>query len=179
MLPDDALVTVIRLIHEHRPRLIVEAGSGRSTPVLAQAVKDEGVGRIVSLEHLPEFAQRTQAMLLSNRLEAHAQVRLAPLEPHEAGDWYANAAWADLDQIGMLIVDGPPGHTGPLAREPALWLLRHRFSPGAVIVLDDTNRPEEQTILRRWEALVPGLKFTTLPHSTGAISHGTLPTGAA
>lgn len=142
MLPDDALDTITDLIREHRPNLIVEAGSGRSTVILADMLARIGAGRIVSLEHQPDFALATRNWLAENSLEEFAEVRYAPID----GLWYDPAATRDLEQIDMLLVDGPPGHLSDHARAPALPLLRGQLAPGAVVVLDDTHRQQEQEI---------------------------------
>ncbi len=171
MLPDDALDIVVGLIHERMPEVIVEAGSGRSTVVIADALSRMGDGYLVSLEHLPEFDLSTTELLAANHLDEFAEVRYAPI----VDGWYDPAAWADLTAIDMLIVDGPPGHLSHLAREPALRRLADKLSPGAVVVLDDAHRPQEQMILQRWAALHSGFEPKTFGHSTGAISYGILP----
>lgn len=169
MIPDDALEIVCRLIDARRPKLIVETGSGRSTVVLAAALRELGRGRLVSLEHQVEFHRRTDDMIATNGLRGFAEVRHAPL----IGDWYDPRGWTDLCAIDMLVVDGPPGHVGPLARRPALPLLRDRLTPGAVVVLDDTNRADEQATLRDWEAF--GLASSEIVrHSTGALAYGSV-----
>lgn len=147
MLTDEGLTEIIRLVEEHRPRLILEAGSGRSTVVLAAALR--GIGRLFSLEDSQHYAVETRRLLDENDLEAG--VRWAPLVMQEHGLWYAETAWHDLKGIEMLIVDGPLGASAPLARYPALPLLRDRLAADTVVVLDDTNRPDEQEILRRWD----------------------------
>ena len=43
-----------------------------------------------------------------------------------------------------------PGLTGNLARYPALPVLADRLAEGAYILLDDTERDDEQEILNRW-----------------------------
>ncbi len=172
MLPDDALDIISGLIGEHKPGLVVEAGSGRSTVVIADTLtrccEDS---RLVSLEHLPEFDLSTTRWLAENWLDEIAEVRYAPI----VDGWYDPAAWADLTGIDMLIVDGPPGHLSHLAREPALRRLADKLSPGVVVVLDDAHRPQEQMILQRWSALHSGFEPKTFGHSTGAISYGILP----
>lgn len=178
MLPDDALDVITGLISESRPATIFEAGSGRSTVVFASAARDIDA-RLVSLEHLPEFAGSTAATLSANGLDDNAEVRLAPLEPHgldlAAPDWYSRRGWADVQGIDMLIVDGPPGHTAERAREPALPLLHDRLSRGCVVVLDDLyRRRAEPSIWKAWQKL--GLSLPTIvPHSGGALAHGTMP----
>ncbi len=171
MLPDDAIDILALLIREHRPEVIVEAGSGRSTVMLADVLSRMGDGYLVSLEHLPEFELSTTQWLAENSLDEFAEVRYAPI----VNGWYDPAAWADLTDIDILIVDGPPGHLSPLAREPALPLLLDRLSPGSVVVLDDTNREQEREIVLRWGELMRGSHLHSIGHSTGALCYWILP----
>ncbi len=171
MLPDDALDIVTGLIHERRPEVIVEAGSGRSTVIIADTLSRMGDGYLVSLEHLAEFDLSTTEWLAANHLDEFAEVRYAPI----VDCWYDPAAWADLTDIDMLIVDGPPGHLSHLAREPAMRRLADKLSPGAIVILDDAHRRDEQMILQRWAGLYAGFQPTTVKHSTGAISYGIVP----
>ncbi len=66
--------------------------------------------------------------------------------------WYDPAVFADLSDIDLLFVDGPPGKSGPLARFPAVPVLADRCRPGAVVLLDDGGRPQERRMADRWIA---------------------------
>lgn len=179
-IPDDALALLAGLVELHRPALILEAGSGRSTIVLADALRKVGSGRLIALEHQRKFADEANSILGFNDLDGLAEARFAPLSAHRldlpaSPRWYARRSWADLHEIAMLIVDGPPGHVSELAREPALPLLHDRLAAGAVIVLDDTHRSWEQEILRRWETNFPDLTVTDrVTHSNGQLAYAVL-----
>jgi predicted O-methyltransferase YrrM len=172
-LPDDACALLRTLVLKHKPALIVEAGSGRSTVVMAETLREIGVGKVVSLEHELQFAAETVALLHEHGLEDHASVRYAPLEPHGKDllvpNWYQAKSWNHLEGIGMLMVDGPPGGTARYARHPALPLLRDRLLPGCVIVLDDVNRDPEKTIWKDW-----GITGKTIEHQKAKLAYGTL-----
>jgi len=146
-MPRDFLEKLVKAIEKRKPKLIVEVGSGSSTVTLAAAAKEAGA-RIVTLEHDPLFLKRTNGML--RRYGQTAEVRLAPLEDVGSFKWYAQEAWEDLEDIDVLIVDGPPGYLGPGSRYPALPLLANRLSPGALVVLDDIQRHDECAIVDRW-----------------------------
>ena len=61
-----------------------------------------------------------------------------------------------------------------MARYPAVPILGPRLSPGAVIVMDDTTRPDEAEV-SRWHADLPGSTLElVLPESGAAIL--TIPT---
>jgi hypothetical protein len=84
---------------------------------------------------------------------AFANVLEAPLRTHRIGSseswWYAVGALPG-GAIDMLVVDGPPWTTGPLARYPAGPLLFRRLAPGAVVIVDDAARADEGAVLERW-----------------------------
>lgn len=154
------LLEVFHLVERHQPPLVLELGSGTSTVWLGYVLERYG-GRLISVDHSPEYAERTRSMLALHSLEGTAQVRLAPLRPfHVDGRdfrWYDEQVFADVGEAGFLLVDGPPGATGQDARYPALPLLLKRLAPGAVIVLDDAQRPDEQEIVNQWLAAYPSL----------------------
>jgi predicted O-methyltransferase YrrM len=135
-----------------RPKVIVECGSGVSTVILARCMQLNEAGHVYSLEHLPEFADKTRWDLRRHGLEDWASVLTAPLRRYELrGEtviWYSFEKLPQIE-IDMLLVDGPPEETGKLARFPAA-LLFDRLKPGGVVFLDDANRDDEKTALRLW-----------------------------
>lgn len=155
-----SLERLIEAVLEHRPRTIVECGSGVSTVWLAYAAREFG-GKVVALEHKEKFAEQTRDDLRRHGLLDVADVRLAPLEDIEFDGqvfpWYCKEAWRDLSGIDMLLVDGPPKATGPRARYPALPALGSSLSNGCVVVFDDINRKDEKEILDSWLEAYPKL----------------------
>lgn len=154
------LLRLLSLVEQWRPKLVLELGSGTSSVWLGYALERTG-GRLVSIEHSTEYAEQTRTMLSWHGLERVAEVRHAPLRAlrvdGEEFQWYADSGFADLAEVGLLVVDGPPGPTGPAARFPALPVLAARLSATATIFLDDADRPDEREILRRWSESFPGL----------------------
>jgi hypothetical protein len=145
----------VRLVLETRPSLVLECGSGSSTVVLARCIRALGQGRIVSLDHDPSYARRTVELLRTCGLQDVATVVCAPLVTRNAGaevfQWYGPEYDPYLDRpIELLLVDGPPGKGAPLARYPAVPLLRDHLSRSCAILLDDGNRRDERTIAQRW-----------------------------
>ena len=139
---------------ERRPSVVVECGSGTSTLILARCLKLLGRGKVVSLEHELRFREKTQQLLQAAGLDRWAEVVLAPLQEvvlasGEVVQWYSPTDDVP-DSIDLLIVDGPPESTSPMARYPALPILHSRMAREALIVLDDGNRPDETTTARRW-----------------------------
>lgn len=156
----DFLALLVEHLRRERPAVIVECGSGLSTLILARVCALEGRGRVWSLEHEPYCAAQTRAALARYGLTRVARVIDAPLRRYRlaAGeyDWY-DLGGLPVQAIDLLVVDGPPGRLGPLARYPALPLLRGCLAPGCAIFLDDADRPDEQAIVARWCAEYPDL----------------------
>lgn len=150
-----ALLWIVDAIARTRPRLVVECGSGTSTFWLSRALARSGGGRLVALEHSAEHRERTRRWLADHGLDDVGDVVPAPLVRVrvDRGDY----DWYDLSgttlaprSIDLLLVDGPPGNTGPLARYPALPLLLPFLAEGALVILDDTSRKEEMQIAEAW-----------------------------
>jgi predicted O-methyltransferase YrrM len=145
----DLVDTVVR----KAPDLVVECGSGISSIWLGYAVREAGRGRVLALEHHEKYLEQTRRMVALHGLDDVVEIVHTPLVPVTIGDetwsWY-DAPLERLHDIGVLLVDGPPAATGESARYPALPLLRERLVDGAVIVLDDIVRADEQGVVERW-----------------------------
>jgi predicted O-methyltransferase YrrM len=163
----------VEMLTELRPGLVLECGSGSSTVVLARCLRRLGRGRLVSLEHDPEFARRTQAQLHLHGVEDLVTLVTAPLVERRTPDgrtfrWYAPTYESALSApVDLLLVDGPPGSAGPRARYPALPLLAPHLAPTCAVLLDDTDRPDERAIAREW-ARELGWRAIRLPTGHGA-----------
>jgi predicted O-methyltransferase YrrM len=168
----DFLVRVRERVLRRRPRVAVECGSGISTIVTALTLREVGGGHVWSLEHSPEHARATRAELEKHGVAGFATVLDAPLESHtidgQAWTWYATDGLPER-AIDMLVIDGPPKRTGKLARWPAGPLLFPRLSPGAVVLLDDAARPDEQEAVRRWRAAHADLAHADLWCEKGCV----------
>lgn len=164
--PDLILYCVDRLLAE-RPELLVECGSGVSTLFLALAAQQHGLAtRLVALEHDEHYANSTRALLERHGVDGRVEVRLAPLArssvPGHETPWYSESALDGLDRIGMLLVDGPPMTTGPLARFPAVPLLREHFAARCTIVMDDLNRASDQETANLWSAMLDDFDYSVI-----------------
>lgn len=158
----DVLLALTHHVRRFKPSVVVECGSGASTLVLAQAAKLNGRGQVYSIEHDGEFAQQTRHMLEEYGVADWAEVIHAPLRQTEiAGErweWYDRESLPETPPVDLLFIDGPPADAPkPLARYPAGPLLFPRLSPRGVVFADDTNRPGETEILRRWAREFPAL----------------------
>ena len=149
-----------QLIHRHEPTHILECGSGTSTVFMARLQKRVcREGTVTALEHLDEYAQKSCQLVEDHGLSEMAEVVFAPLEECEVeGEpltWYGvDPRRFEENKIDMMVVDGPPHSTGPLARYPAVFILEPYLSDDCVIVMDDGDRDDEQRTARRWADLL-------------------------
>lgn len=150
----DFLQALGNSVRERRPQTVLECSSGVSTVLLAAAMRNQGAGKVFSLEHDPLYAGKTRALLSHFGLEAWAEVVDAPLVQLDlegwSGRWYDTARLDSSIKADILVVDGPPETTSPLARYPALPALEDRLSAGAWVFMDDAHRPAEVLIVERW-----------------------------
>ena len=156
----DFLLAITDEILARRPDCVMECSSGVSTIVVARCLQMNGAGHAYCLEHGPEYAAKTRALLKRYGLGDWATVLDAPLQNGDSETpWYAEEAIpGNIPPIDMLIIDGPPGGTAPFARFPALPRLMPRMADHHIVILDDADREDEVKIIRRWMALYPQLK---------------------
>lgn len=157
---------------DEKPRCVVECSSGISTLVLARCLQINGAGMVYSLEHDPVYARRTRRQLELHGLAGWATVIDAPLKQQTVAGaeqlWYDCAALALDAPIEMIVIDGPPQMVAQQARYPAGPILFPRLAPGAVVFLDDAERPGERAALVRWAREFPELECESLPCEKGA-----------
>jgi predicted O-methyltransferase YrrM len=161
-LSSQAMQEVVNHVLLDQPKVVVECGCGASTMWIGRALRRVGEGRLISLENSAEWVAIVTELLQHEGLTS-VEVRHAPMEPIQVArqeqPWYSASALADVEDIDLLLVDGPPGHTNKLARYPAVPALRDRLRPGATVMLDDCHRRDEKETLRKWLAEVPGLSL--------------------
>lgn len=143
--PSAAVEWIRRVSVMPSPR-IVELGPGTSTILLAHAVPH---AEVHAVEHDPEYADRIRT---STAGLAPVVVVHAPLEQSQGGPgWYAPEALAALpDRVDALLVDGPPNWDGKGRRSPARTVIESRMGPGGLILVDDTHRRDERSMVRAW-----------------------------
>lgn len=167
----DLAVILCRLIEEQRPLSVLEAGSGVSSLILGYALKRQGYGQAVALEHLASYAATTRQEIARHGLRPWVQVRQAALTRTTIDgvewSWYDPSAVSDLRAVDLVLVDGPPAGQDPLARYPLMPLIEQRLAPRVVIVLDDVRRAGEQRIVELWCARYPEFTVENVPTEKG------------
>ncbi|HEY3028430.1 MAG TPA: glycosyltransferase family A protein [Pyrinomonadaceae bacterium] len=128
---------------------ILECGSGLTTILFGLLAGRRGV-KTYSLEHISEWRTRVNQTLQRFQLPK-TLVYLCPLREYDGFDWYDPPLATLPKEFDLVICDGPPGETRG-GRYGLLPVLGERLPPGAVILLDDTERAGEAEVLHRWAA---------------------------
>jgi hypothetical protein len=167
----DFLLKIAEEVMRSKPLTIVECSSGTSTVVLARCLQLNGKGHLYSLENSPEYANKSRALLAKHELTDWATVLDAPLVTRNTETpWYDESAIpVQMPHVDMLVVDGPPHMTAPLARYPALPRLHPRMSDRCTIMVDDADRKDEVEMLRRWKEEFPQFEQTHLQCEKGLV----------
>jgi predicted O-methyltransferase YrrM len=142
----------------HRPRCVLEFGSGLSTVCLAHILRESAEdARLIAIDESDQFLGETREMLealaLSDCVELHVRPLLVRTIDDETIQTY------DLDDAllssiteptppDLVLIDGPSG--GRMGRFGALRLLLPYLRFGTTVMLDDALRDEELTVARRW-----------------------------
>lgn len=157
----DLLRLIYKEIRREEPNLVVELGSGSSTVIGGYALRQNGSGRLVSLEHLEEYARQSRKMVSFHDLDDYSRVLEAPLTEYtlngEGWVWYSLKNFDPEEPIDLVIVDGPPGDIQELSRYPAFPLLSEQLSEETTFVVDDGDREDERVMVEKWLEENPGV----------------------
>ena len=169
----DVIALLIAQLLQSAPSLVVECGSGVSTLWLALAIRRRGLAsRIVCLDHDEVNADKTTQLLKQHEVDQLVEIRRVGLVPgvleEHSTDWYDPSALEGLADIGLLFVAAPSERTGPMARYPAVPLMRELFAPTATIVLDGVARPAERETATRWRIQLPDFDYDQSSPEIGA-----------
>ncbi len=178
----DALLALARILRSHKPRHVLEFGSGASTLILAHYFSKMALGpqpRVFSIEHDPVWLEATCSWLKANGLERHVRVLHAPLSAQclEGREWPGyrlgpeeQALLEATPGFDLCLIDGPPGSVGRLLSLP---LAAPHLRPGALVLLDDAYRAGEESDWRRWRQARPELRRCTLHLTAKGLLQGT------
>jgi hypothetical protein len=140
---------------------ILECGSGLTTLLLGMLAGRRGV-KVRSLEHSAEWRQRIAQVLADNRIK-NVDVLSSPLRDYGDFSWYDPPLDKLPNDFRFVVCDGPPGMTKG-GRYGLLPVVGSRLPQGAVIVLDDANRPGEIELVNRWQQEVDlSVEFVNKP----------------
>lgn len=176
---------VLLRLHSHimasQPNIVVECGSGASTLVIADALRQNGKGKLISLEHIDFYGAQTLATLQAENLEKYVDLRVGDLEvwdgkhlnpanAEKTSKWYPEKLLLGIESVDLLWVDGPPGATCLFSRFPALPAFAKQLTANAEVWMDDTIRQEEKDICQSWaQDYAFDLKYFSLEKGLGVL----------
>ena len=126
---------------------VLEIGSGLTTLIIGSVAGRRGL-QVWTLEHHPEFFRNTEAKLKRYNLN-NVHLTLAPLRDYGDFCWYDPPINELPRDFSLIVADGPPGDVKG-GRFGLLPVLRSHFASGAVVLLDDAERPQEKAVLQKW-----------------------------
>lgn len=168
---------------------IVEFGSGFSTVCIAQLLKSNHIkAGFISIDNNSDWISFLKEILKNQNLEEYVNFVTAPLAdvPSQYG-WKEQKTWFNtevldnelkqINNVDLIIVDGPEGNSTPFARYSAIPYLKNKLNHSYAVFLDDANRKHEIEITNLWQTMLncksmdcdkynylnENIKFGTLP----------------
>lgn len=147
---DEPTMAIVLGLVSPTTRLVLEAGSGRSTVEIAKALAPHG-GRVIALEEWEPYAEQTRAALQESSSD-NATVHVTRLGPTQHGIWYRNLPKLEFRSVDLVVIDGPRSD-GLDERSASLFVLDPYLSPDCVVVIDDAKRHGDNRALQIWERI--------------------------
>jgi predicted O-methyltransferase YrrM len=142
------------LIKTTQFKKIIEFGSGYSTLIMANEIKNLNDSIIISIENSPHYSFLSEKKLVKNNLIDKTLFYCFPLTFSKYNSRFLisyniptniSDLWPKFD---FALIDAPSSLVG---REAALYQLFPFLKEGAIIVLDDANRKDMESVyLKKW-----------------------------
>lgn len=165
-------ILLINEILKHKPRLVLELGSGVSTLLAGYCLEKTASGKLVSYDHDLKYSKQTRTTMTDHALDHLTEIIHAPLTKlaldRGEWDWYDTARMGQDSKIDLLVIDGPPGQIQKISRYPALPVLHEQLADNAVILLDDAARTDESSIVDMWTQEFPEFEYEYRSAEKGA-----------
>jgi len=136
----------------HAQGAIFECGTGLTTLLIAPIARKKNL-RIISVEHIPKWADKVTTQLRKFGLTQNELI-VSPIIQYDNFSWYDQRLIPPI-KISLCICDAPPGDTWG-GRKGFLYLFKDHLEPGSKILVDDTIRQAERTMIEEWQDI---LKF--------------------
>lgn len=128
----------------------LECGSGLSTLLMGVIAQQRGYSHW-ALEHSPKWAVKVRRCLRRYKLDSAVVLCVNPLRHYVDFRWHDPPLAFMPGVFDLIICDGPPGATEG-GRYGLVPIMKDRFKPGCVILLDDAGREQERAIAIRWKS---------------------------
>lgn len=153
---------LVEYITVHKPKSILEFGSGTSTIVIAKIIQKLNYSAVhISIDHDKTYIEKTKLIASLNKL-TNISFNYAPLQKiiisgQEYMFYHGIKEILGDNRPDLVLIDGPPGQTCKHARFPALPLIYEAIENNATIILDDYIRDDEKEIVTMWKNMYPML----------------------
>jgi hypothetical protein len=169
--PDFANI-IVDQIKQYKPKVIVDLGSGMSTLISGYLLKEQGYGKVFAFDHDEKFVQTTRQMIIKHGVDDAVEIIHAPIKEiilnNKTFLYYDIDKFANLKNIDILIVDGPPERIQKFARYPALPALFNKLSSRAIILVDDAVGVDIREAVKKWQDEFKNLESSYIETEKGA-----------
>lgn len=165
---DHTLLWLWQFLAKHRPKRILELGSGMSTLVFAKYIElctDTVRPRFVSIDHDAEWLGITATRVEELRLVSYVSLQQVSVQPlitdgpfHGRPSYGLNCDVLEnyLGSPDLIFIDGPPSTIGRSATFPAIFPM---LKGSSNVLVDDASRTAETEMMAEWVKHFEGLHY--------------------
>ncbi|MBN3518739.1 hypothetical protein JYB62_01890 [Algoriphagus lutimaris] len=135
----------------NRPKIILEIGSGLSTIILNNLISDLDYNpEFISIDQDGDWQKYLQPQCPRVKFFAFGITSSNEFSYERKGEWFdiPNTCEVRFKSYDLVIIDGPKGFGSKFARYGVVEFLNGRVNGSSILFLDDTDRPDEQFVLR-------------------------------
>jgi len=179
--------TIIHILNDillNDRKQIIEFGSGLSTIIIAQFIKTNNLKtKILSIDNNKDWQSIIYKEVEKYDCGKNLVLLHADIDKNEDKEfmiqnnefWYNNdvikSAIDKIENIDLVVVDGPSTGTSTYARYPAYLSVKRKLASSYCIFLDDTRRKAEREIIEKWNDTIKGqLQFEKM-YATISVGH--------
>jgi hypothetical protein len=179
--------TIVHILNDillNDRKQIVEFGSGLSTIIIAQFIKTNNLEtKILSIDNNKDWQAIISKEIEKYDCERSLALIHAELDENEDKEfliqnnkiWYKNSivksALDKIENIDLVIVDGPSTRTSPYARYPSYLSIKNKLASSYCIFLDDIARKAEREIIENWNETINGNLHFEKVYATITVGH--------
>jgi glycosyltransferase involved in cell wall biosynthesis len=135
----------------YKPKTIIEFGSGLSTIIISNFLKENNLDvEFISVDEDENWQSLISKHSNSVSFFSFGISENNPFSKNGGGEWYNIPKNSDLliKSYDLVIIDGPIGKNNKFARYGALNFIKNKLNESSIIFIDDVNRYDEQILAR-------------------------------
>lgn len=144
-----AIQHILNDIIIHKPKSILEFGSGLSTIIIGHFIKENRLDiRFISIDDNQEWQDILKLQGVNAELLCFPLVENHRYSYLGKGNWFNIPEFHQIngEKFQLVIVDAPKGDASPLSRFGFIPFIKDRLLSNPIVYLDDTNRIDETMI---------------------------------